>query len=183
MRYSRRPKTISKRYQPASSWICRHRAATAANILSHESVFRLGFAVYLVELAGRITMIAHMYDLLKPAGRSGSLLAAIFGLIGCAVKILRRLFFFAPLLVLGEAHPLTGLQQSMSKDNVMRGLSALTISLDGAIFGDGPSNSEFRSIAAGAHSHNFLKLGGEKHRIGIADEARNLGKRSRIVGQ
>lgn len=26
-------------------------AATAANILSHESVFRLGFAVYLVELA------------------------------------------------------------------------------------------------------------------------------------
>ena len=82
-------------------------AATAANILSHESVFRLGFAVYLVELACQITMTALMYDLLKPVSRSGSLLAAIFGLIGCAVKILSRLFFFAPLLVLGGAHYLS----------------------------------------------------------------------------
>jgi len=82
-------------------------AATAANILSHESVFRLGFAVYLVELACQITMTVLMYDLLKPVSRSGSLLAAIFGLIGCAVKILSRLFFFAPLLVLGGAHYLS----------------------------------------------------------------------------
>jgi hypothetical protein len=82
-------------------------AATAANILSHESVFRLGFAVYLVELACQITMTALMYDLLKPVSRSGSLLAAIFGLVGCTVKILSRLFFFAPLLVLGGAHYLS----------------------------------------------------------------------------
>ncbi len=82
-------------------------AATAANILSHEAMFRLGFAVYLVELACQITMTALMYDVLKPVSRSGSLLAATFGLTGCAVKILSRLFFFAPLLVLGEAHYLS----------------------------------------------------------------------------
>src|SRR6266852_5520495 len=82
-------------------------AATAANILSHESVFRLGFAVYLVELACQITITTLMYDLLKPVSRSGSLLSAIFGLVGCTVKILSRLFFFAPLLVLGGAHYLS----------------------------------------------------------------------------
>jgi hypothetical protein len=82
-------------------------AATAANILSHESVFRLGFAVYLVELACEITVTTLLYDLLRPVSRSGSLLAAIFGLVGCTVKIVSRLFFFAPLLVLGEAHYLS----------------------------------------------------------------------------
>jgi hypothetical protein len=82
-------------------------AATAANIQSHVTAFRLGFAVYLVELACQITMTALMYDVLKPVSRSASMLAAIFGLTGCAVKILSRLFFFAPLLVLGGAHYLS----------------------------------------------------------------------------
>lgn len=82
-------------------------AVTAANIVSHEPVFRLGFALYLVELACQITMTVLLYDLLKPVSRSGSLLSAVFGLTGCAVKIVSRLFFFAPLLVLGGAHYLS----------------------------------------------------------------------------
>lgn len=82
-------------------------AATAANILSHEGLFRLGFAIYLIELACQITMTVLFYDLLKPVSRSVSLLAATFGLTGCGIKIISRIFFIAPVFVLGGSHYLS----------------------------------------------------------------------------
>ncbi len=48
-------------------------------------------------------MIVLLYELLKPVSRSASFVAATFGLVGCTIKIVSRLFFFAPLLVLGGA--------------------------------------------------------------------------------
>ncbi|MBV9925740.1 MAG: DUF4386 domain-containing protein [Acidobacteria bacterium] len=78
-------------------------AATAANILAHESLFRLGFAVYLIEMACQVAVTVLLYKLLKPAGRSVSLLAASLSLVGIAVKTVGRLFYIAPLLVLGGA--------------------------------------------------------------------------------
>jgi hypothetical protein len=78
-------------------------STTAHNILAHETLYRLGFAVYLVELACQIAMTVLFYQLLKPASRTAAALAAVFGLIGCTIKTLARLFFFAPLLVLGGA--------------------------------------------------------------------------------
>jgi hypothetical protein len=82
-------------------------AATAANILAHKSWFQLGFTVYLVEMACQIAMTALFYDLLKPAGRSVSLVAAFLGLAGCVIKTLSRLFYLAPLFILGGAHYLS----------------------------------------------------------------------------
>ena len=82
-------------------------AATAANILAHKSLFQLGFAVYLVEMACQIVMTALFYDLLKPAGRSVSLLAAFLGLAGCVIKTFSRVFLIAPLFVLGGGHYLS----------------------------------------------------------------------------
>ena len=82
-------------------------AATATNILMHKSLFQLGFAVYLIEMACQIAMTALFYDLLKPAGRSVSLVAAFLGLTGCIIKTLSRLFFIAPLFILGGAHYLS----------------------------------------------------------------------------
>ena len=82
-------------------------AATATNILTHRTLFQWGFAVYLIEMACQVAMTALFYDLLKPAGRSLSLLAAFIGLTGCVIKTLSRLFFIAPLLVLGGAHYLS----------------------------------------------------------------------------
>jgi hypothetical protein len=82
-------------------------AATAANILAHRGLFQLGFAVYLVEMACQIAMTALFYDLLKPAGRSVSLVAAFLGFAGCVIKTFSRVFFIAPLFVLGGAHYLS----------------------------------------------------------------------------
>jgi len=82
-------------------------AATATNILTHRGLFQLGFAVYLIEMACQIAITALFYDLLKPAGRSVSLLAAFLGFAGCVIKTFSRLFFIAPLFILGGAHYLS----------------------------------------------------------------------------
>jgi hypothetical protein len=82
-------------------------AATAANILAHRGLFQLGFAVYLIEMACQIAITALFYDLLKPAGRSVSLLAAFLGLAGCVIKTFSRVFFIVPLFVLEGAHYLS----------------------------------------------------------------------------
>ncbi len=82
-------------------------AATATNILAHRGLFQLGYAVYLIEMACQIAMTALFYDLLKPAGRSISLLAAFLGFAGCVIKTFSRVFFIVPLFILGGAHYLS----------------------------------------------------------------------------
>jgi hypothetical protein len=79
-------------------------AMTATNILAHRGLFQLGFAVYLVEMACQIGMTALFYNLLKPVSRSLSFLVAFISLTGCIVKTVSRLFFIAPLLLLGGDH-------------------------------------------------------------------------------
>lgn len=82
-------------------------AATATNILTHSGLWQLAYAVFLIEMACNIAMTALFYDLLKPAGRSVSLLAAFLGFAGCVIKTFSRVFFIAPLFVLGGAHYLS----------------------------------------------------------------------------
>ena len=82
-------------------------AATATNILTHKSLFELGFTVYLIEMACQIAITALFYDLLKPAGKSVSSVAAFLGLAGSIIKTFSRLFYIAPLFVLGGAHYLS----------------------------------------------------------------------------
>ena len=78
-------------------------AATAANILAHESSFRLGIASNLIATACYLAATLLVYDLLKPVNRNLSLLAAFFSLVGCAVGAFTLLFQLASLLVLGGA--------------------------------------------------------------------------------
>lgn len=77
-------------------------AATAANILAHEPLFRLAFAGDLLTVAIYIVFTALLYDLMKPVNRSVSLLAAFFSLAGCVIQAFACLFELAPLVVLGD---------------------------------------------------------------------------------
>ncbi len=76
-------------------------AATANNILMHKSLFQLGFTAYLIEMTCQIISTVLFFFLLRPAGRSISLLAAFISLAGCTIKTISRLFYIAPLFVLG----------------------------------------------------------------------------------
>ena len=59
-------------------------AATATNILAHEPLYRLGLAADLAMIACYIAVTLLFYDLFRPVGRSLSLLAAFFSLVGLA---------------------------------------------------------------------------------------------------
>lgn len=100
-------------------------AITATNILTHESLFRLGFTVYMIEMAAQITMTALFYELLKPVSRGVSLLSAVFGYIGCGIKIISRLFYLAPLMLLGGTHYL-----SVFSTEQLRAMSLLFLSVN-----------------------------------------------------
>ncbi len=78
-------------------------AATAANILAHEPLFRLGVAADLIATACYSVATLFVYDLFKPVNRNLSLLAAFFSLAGCAIGALSLVFRLVPLLVLGGA--------------------------------------------------------------------------------
>ncbi len=78
-------------------------AATASNILAHASRFWLGLTCNLVMIACFIVVTALLYELFKPVNRSLSLLAAFFGLMGCAAQTFSFLFQIAPSVVLLDA--------------------------------------------------------------------------------
>jgi len=82
-------------------------AATATNILAYQSLFRLGFVAELVTIVCDTIVALIFYDLLKPVGRSLSLLAAVFRLMLVAIMAVDSLNYFSPLVLLGGAHYLT----------------------------------------------------------------------------
>jgi hypothetical protein len=75
-------------------------AATAANILANESLFRLGFLGNLISGLSYLGATVFLYYVLKPVSRSLSLLAALFGLAGVAIGGVAWVSNLTPLVLL-----------------------------------------------------------------------------------
>jgi hypothetical protein len=90
-------------YVPSKLIVSSDATATAQNIKAFESLFRWGFAGYLVESVSDIALSLIFYVLLRPVRKDIALLAAFFGLVGTAVFAASELFYLAPSLILGGA--------------------------------------------------------------------------------
>ena len=75
-------------------------AATAANIMAKESLFRLGVLSGLMSGASYLGVTVLLYYLLKPVSASLSLSAALFGVTGEAVGAVSSVASFIPLILL-----------------------------------------------------------------------------------
>jgi hypothetical protein len=76
-------------------------AATAHNIVTHELLYRLGFAAEIFYCACNVPLILVFYDLFKVVNRSVVLLVVFFSLVGTAIESVSLLAHFAPLVLLG----------------------------------------------------------------------------------
>jgi hypothetical protein len=85
-------------------------AKTAANILANTSHYRLGYTIFMLEMVAQVVVTLLLYDLLKPVNRSVARTAAVLGLTGCGIKTMARLFYYAPLILLGGASHLSAIQ-------------------------------------------------------------------------
>jgi hypothetical protein len=77
-------------------------AATAANIVGHPTLFRLGFATYLVEGLCDIALCVFFYVLLKPVNRHLALLSAFFGIASMVTFAVAESAYFVSSLILRD---------------------------------------------------------------------------------
>lgn len=82
---------------------------TAANIVANTTLYRLAFTIFMLEMVSQVAVSALTYDLLKPVNRSVARLTTILGLTGCGIKSFARLFYYAPLILLGGASYLSAI--------------------------------------------------------------------------
>jgi hypothetical protein len=83
--------------------VSRDAAATAANIMSSETLFRLGFSGELLHLACDVAVAMLLYALLRPVNRNIALLAAFMRLACDLILAIASLSHFAALHLLGDS--------------------------------------------------------------------------------
>jgi hypothetical protein len=86
-------------YAPSRIIVSGDAAATAKNLHAFGSMFRVGFATYMVEAICDTILSLVFYVLLRPVDRNLALLAAFFGLISTTLFAVGELFYFVPSLL------------------------------------------------------------------------------------
>jgi Domain of unknown function (DUF4386) len=104
-------------------------AATAGNILEHETLFRWGFVSSLLGVAFHLVWGFLFYQLFRPVNKSVSLCAAFVILITCALQAVTALLYLAPLLVLTAGSSLSALTQQQ-----LQALAYMFLKLNGLAF-------------------------------------------------
>ena len=107
-------------------------AQTAANIVANKSLYRLGFTIFMLEMAAQAVASMLFYDLLKPVNRSVARASLILGLTGCGIKTMARLFYYTPLILLGGAPYLSAIEPAQLE---ALSLAFLKINSQGAAIG------------------------------------------------
>ncbi len=113
-------------YVPSKLIVSGNATATAENIRALDSLFRMGFAGYLIEAVCDIGLTLIFYVLLRPVRKDLALLAAFFGLVGTAVYAVAELFYFAASHIVGGA----GYLKTFSPDQ-LNTLALLSLKLFG----------------------------------------------------
>ena len=87
-------------YAPARLIAPGDAAATVRHILDSDTLFRVGFASYLVEALCDVALTVVLYVLLRPVNRVLTLGIVLFRLMATATFAFAELFYFAPSLIL-----------------------------------------------------------------------------------
>jgi hypothetical protein len=103
--------------------------ATAANILKHETLFRLGFASSLIGVVFHLGWAFLFYQLFRPVNRSVSFCAVLVILVGCAIQAVAALLYLFPLLVLTAGSSLSALTEQQ-----LQALAYMFLKLNGLAF-------------------------------------------------
>jgi hypothetical protein len=112
-------------------------AVTAMNILAHQRLYWLGFAISLLGVAFHAIWIILFYDLFRPVNKTVALLAVFIGTVECAMQALTGFLYLSPLIILNTVSTPNGLtmQQLQSLAFVFLKLNAYAFDVHIMFFG------------------------------------------------
>ncbi len=89
-------------YVPSKLIVSGDAAATAANLLASESLFRLGIVSELLASIDMLLVVLLLYGLLKFVNKNMALLMVMLVVVGASIAMLSKVFQFAPLMLAGN---------------------------------------------------------------------------------